>query len=60
MWGDSEGAYALTSSDELSKCLYQISGPAHVPYNDSRWQQLLLHYDRLVHLQSAIGSLISC
>lgn len=53
MWGDSEGAYALTSSDELSKCLYQISGPAHVPYNDSRWQQLLLHYDRLVHLHSA-------
>ena len=53
MWGDSEGAYYLTSSDELSKCLYQVTGPAHIPYNDSRWQQLLLHYDRLVHLHSA-------
>ena len=50
MWGDSEGAYSLTSSDDLAKCLYQTTGPAHVPYNDSRWQQLLLHYDRLVHL----------
>mmetsp|Transcript_26809 Transcript_26809/g.53604 ORF Transcript_26809/g.53604 Transcript_26809/m.53604 type:complete len:978 (+) Transcript_26809:99-3032(+) len=53
MWGDSEGAYSLTSSDDLSKCLYQTTGPAHIPYNDSRWQQLLLHYDRLVHLHSA-------
>ncbi|KAL7492809.1 hypothetical protein ACHAWT_001816 [Skeletonema menzelii] len=53
MWGDSEGAYSLTSSDDLAKCLYQTTGPAHVPYNDSRWQQLLLHYDRLVHLHSA-------
>ena len=53
MWGDSEGAYSLTSSDDLSKCLYQTTGPAHIPYNDSRWQQLLLHYDRLVHLHSS-------
>lgn len=56
MWGDSEGAYSLTSSDDLSKCLYQTTGPAHIPYNDSRWQQLLLHYDRLVHLHSATVS----
>ncbi len=53
MWGDSEGAYSLNSSDDLSKCLYQTTGPAHIPYNDSRWQQLLLHYDRLVHLHSS-------
>lgn len=53
MWGDSEGAYSLNSSDDLSKCLYQVTGPAHIPYNDSRWKQLLLHYDRLVHLHSA-------
>ena len=53
MWGDSEGAYSLTSSDELSKCLYQTTGPAHIPYNDNRWQNLLLHYDQLVHLHSS-------
>jgi len=52
MWGDAEGAYSLKQSDSLSKSLLQITGPDHIPYNDSRWQQLLLHYEQLVHLQN--------
>jgi len=52
MWGDAEGAYSLKPSDELAKCLFQITGPAHIPYHDDRWQQLLLHYETLVHLHN--------
>lgn len=52
MWGDAEGAYSLKPSDSLSTSLLQITGPARIPYNDTRWQQLLLHYDKLVHLHN--------
>jgi len=52
MWGDAEGAYSFKQSDSLSISLFQITGPAHIPYNDSRWQQLLLHYEKLVHLHN--------
>ena len=45
-----QGAYSLKPSDKLAICLFQITGPAHVPYQDARWQQLLLHYNQLVHL----------
>jgi hypothetical protein len=30
--------------------MYQITGPAHIPTNDIRWQELFLSYDILVHL----------
>ncbi|KAL3801110.1 hypothetical protein HJC23_002403 [Cyclotella cryptica] len=52
MWGDAEGAYSLTTSDKLAKCLFQVTGPTHVPYHDSKWQQLLLNYEKLVHLHN--------
>ncbi|KAL9182779.1 hypothetical protein ACHAXT_004058 [Thalassiosira profunda] len=52
MWGDAEGAYSLKPSDPLAKSLLQISGPDPIPYNDARWQQLLLQYERLVHLHN--------
>lgn len=48
----SKGAFSLTPTDKLATCLFQITGPAHVPYHDSRWQQLLLHYEKLVHLHN--------
>ncbi|KAL7552015.1 hypothetical protein ACHAWF_015226 [Thalassiosira exigua] len=50
MWGDAEGAYSLKQSDSLSRTLFAVTGPDHIPYNDSRWQKLLLHYEKLVHL----------
>lgn len=31
--------------------LLQITGPAHIPWNDSRWQELLYGYDVWVHLE---------
>ncbi|KAL7543130.1 hypothetical protein ACHAXR_012428 [Thalassiosira sp. AJA248-18] len=47
-----QGAYSLKQSDPLATSLSQITGPAHIPYNDSRWQQILLHYEKLVHLHN--------
>jgi hypothetical protein len=35
----------------LSRLLVQVTGPAHVAVNDSRWEQLLHCYDQLVHLE---------
>lgn len=52
MWGDAEGAYSIKESDSLSASLKQITGPAHIPYNDKRWSELLLHYEKLVHLHN--------
>ena len=43
-----------SSSPSTSKCaaaLVQISSPAHVPLQDTRWQELFLSYDILVHLE---------
>ena len=42
----------MSPSDTLATCLFQITGPAHIPYHDARWQQLLLHYEQLVHLHN--------
>lgn len=42
-----------SSSDAASKCktsLVQIAGPAHIPLQDIRWQDLFLSYEILVHL----------
>eukprot|EP00978_Attheya_sp_CCMP212_P035481 scaffold154660_cov56-Attheya_sp.AAC.3 len=51
MWGDAQGAYSLEPMSPLSRLLVQVTGPAHVPVNDSRWEQLLHCYDQLVHLE---------
>lgn len=47
-----QGAYSLNPSDRLAKSLLQVTGPTHIPYHDSKWQQLLLHYEQLVHLHN--------
>ena len=39
------------NGDSLSPLLLQVSGPAHIPWNDPRWQELLLAYDVWVHLE---------
>ena len=52
MWGNIDGAYSLTRSHPLSSSLLSITGPEHIPLNDARWHELLLHYDILVHLHN--------
>jgi hypothetical protein len=47
-----QGAYSLSPADKLSKSLLQVTGPTHIPYHDSKWQQLLLNYEQLVHLHN--------
>ncbi len=42
-----------TLNAKQKKCsfsIYQITGPAHIPTTDIRWQELFLSYDILVHL----------
>mmetsp|Transcript_21775 Transcript_21775/g.35967 ORF Transcript_21775/g.35967 Transcript_21775/m.35967 type:complete len:932 (-) Transcript_21775:841-3636(-) len=52
MWGDPETAATLDeSSDDLVSLLFQICGPAHIPWHDARWQELLLHYNVWVHME---------
>lgn len=62
MWGNPHGAAELNRpvqgrhgdlSPSASKCksrLIQISSPAHIPLQDTRWQELFLSYEILVHL----------
>lgn len=64
MWGDPERASQLEPSDSLSTLLLQVTGPAHIPWNDPRWQELLHGYDVWVHLEptqavaaAALGSM---
>eukprot|EP00934_Nitzschia_sp_Nitz4_P004406 Nitzschia sp. Nitz4//scaffold66_size103028//44609//47635//NITZ4_004498-RA/size103028-snap-gene-0.139-mRNA-1//-1//CDS//3329556350//4396//frame0 len=51
MWGDPERAASLQGNDPLALLLFQIASPAHVPWGDSRWQELLLGYDVWVHIE---------
>lgn len=51
MWGDPERAYNLNVSDPLVILLYQIVSPAHIPYNDMRWEEILHGYHVWVHLE---------
>lgn len=46
-----QSAAQLEESDELVSLLLQVSGPAHVPLHDSRWQELLMGYDVWVHIE---------
>lgn len=63
MWGDNQGAASLNHPSSVSdktsvsakalKCkssLVQISSPAHIGLHDTRWQELFLTYEILVHL----------
>jgi Dyggve-Melchior-Clausen syndrome protein len=51
MWGDAEEALRLDVSDSLSMLLFQVASPAHIPWNDSRWQELLQGCNVWVHVE---------
>mmetsp|Transcript_9312 Transcript_9312/g.27802 ORF Transcript_9312/g.27802 Transcript_9312/m.27802 type:complete len:1080 (-) Transcript_9312:865-4104(-) len=51
MWGDPERAASMEQGgDQLATLLFQISSPAHIPWGDQRWQELLHGYDVWVHI----------
>lgn len=39
-----------SGSDPLATLLFQISSPAHIPWGDQRWQEVLHGYDVWVHM----------
>lgn len=51
MWGDPERALKLDASDSLSMLLFQVASPAHIPWNDPRWQELLHGMNVWVHVE---------
>jgi hypothetical protein len=60
-------ALSLSESDDLAAILFQICGPAHVAWQDSRWQELLHAYGVWIHVephlsvvQRATSSLVQC
>lgn len=46
-------AASLDTSDSLATLLYQVSSPAHIPFTDTRYQELLHGYDVWVHLEAS-------
>ncbi|KAG7347045.1 Dyggve-Melchior-clausen syndrome domain containing protein [Nitzschia inconspicua] len=53
MWGNPERAASLTGNDTLASLLYQVCSPAHIPWSDERWQELLHGYDVWVHMEDS-------
>lgn len=51
MWGDPKRATSLQGSDPLATLLFQVASPAHIPWGDARWQELLHGYDVWVHVE---------
>jgi hypothetical protein len=43
----------LTGNDSLATLLYQVCSPAHIPWGDERWQELLHGYDVWVHMDDS-------
>jgi hypothetical protein len=41
----------LQGNDRLATLLFQVCSPAHIPWGDTRWQDLLHGYDVWVHLE---------
>lgn len=41
----------MQGNDPLATLLFQIASPAHIPWGDLRWQELLHGYDVWVHLE---------
>ena len=41
----------LEGKDPLATLLFQICSPAHIPWGDTRWQELLHGYDVWVHIE---------
>ena len=44
-------AIQLEPSDALATILFQVTGPAHIPWQDPRWQELLHGYNVWVHVE---------
>jgi hypothetical protein len=44
-------AIRLDPSDPLTTILFQVTGPAHIPWQDQRWQELLHGYNVWVHVE---------
>ncbi|CAJ1945657.1 unnamed protein product [Cylindrotheca closterium] len=55
MWGDLERAASLEVGDSLATLLFQVSSPVHIPWGDTRWQELLTGYDVWIHAESIEG-----
>jgi Dyggve-Melchior-Clausen syndrome protein len=51
MWGDPERAHLLDACDTLSMLLFQVASPAHIPWTDPRWSELLHGSDVWVHCE---------
>jgi hypothetical protein len=45
-------AASLEVNDPLSVLLFQICSPAHIPWGDQRWHELLHGYDVWVHIEN--------
>jgi hypothetical protein len=41
----------LEPSDSLANVLFQITGPAHIPWQDDRWHEILHGYNVWVHVE---------
>jgi hypothetical protein len=46
-------AASLQGNDPLATLLFQIASPAHIPWGDTRWQELLHGYDVWVHMEDS-------
>jgi hypothetical protein len=46
----------LDPCDSLATVLFQVTGPAHIPWQDPRWQELLHGYNVWVHVEVRGGS----
>ena len=46
-------AACLQGNDPLASLLFQIASPAHIPWGDARWQELLHGYDVWVHMEAS-------
>lgn len=55
MWGDPERAASLEGGDPLATLLFQVSSPVHIPWGDTRWQELLTGYDVWIHAEAIEG-----
>lgn len=49
-------AVKLDPCDSLATVLFQVTGPAHIPWQDPRWQELLHGYNVWVHVEVRGGS----
>lgn len=56
MWGDPKRAVSLEGGDPLATLLFQVSSPVHIPWGDTRWQELLTGYDVWIHSEVLDGA----